>query len=75
MKSGACPKCKSDEILNDKDGGLWTHAYFANTINLGMFRTANLDNYVCGHGGYVERYVASGRDLEKIRGKLKRISR
>ncbi len=69
MKKGKCPKCGSQEIYSGAGISLKGGTYGCNTIPLGgvFGRHAPLDNYVCAECGYVESYINSAGDLEKIR--------
>ena len=67
MLDGICPKCGSSEVyagtrVSNKQG-----SYYTNTIPVSFWRTATLDNYVCGQCGYVESYIANDTDLARIR--------
>ena len=69
MLDGICPKCGSTEVhagtqVSNKQG-----SYYNNTIPVTFWRTAILDNYVCGQCGYVETYIAKDSELALIREK------
>ena len=69
MKNGTCPKCQSTDIAHIKDevgimGG-------DNNIQLGatVLSIAKVMRLVCLSCGYLEQWVESEHDLEKIRKK------
>ena len=62
-----CPKCGSGEILRVPDGA---HRYLANSICVTRAVTVEripVARYVCRGCGYVEDWVESRRDLERLR--------
>ena len=73
MKSGVCPKCRSQEILvfetsseaKEKDK-------HADMEKLGLLDKAYTTRYVCCSCGYTERYF-DGKDLEKLKKKFKKV--
>ncbi len=75
MKNGKCPKCKAKEIYSGEDRKIKKGVYGANTIPLGGFFGGQLalDNYVCVNCGYMESYLGSREDREKIRQQWKEV--
>jgi hypothetical protein len=69
MKKGICPICGGKEIYSGAQvkgkSGMHDH----NCIPVSFFRVAALDNFVCGHCGYVQSYVAKEKDLIAIKKK------
>lgn len=71
MRSGTCPKCKSQNILvfenNDKD------AKMVDCENIGILgKKIYTTRYVCVDCGYTERYFDDD-NLEKLKKKYKKI--
>lgn len=80
MRSGICPKCESNEVYAGTKVSSKLRASIGNTIPIRscfffpfsrIF--ASLDNYVCGLCGYVERYIADTKDLDKIKEEWPRV--
>ena len=74
MRSGICPKCgsadvHSGEALRKKQ----MHKRMVNSIPITLFRVAHLENYVCVNCGYLERYITSEKDLDRIEAKWPKI--
>lgn len=63
MRSGICPKCNGDDVR-------LTESFpptVANSVQLGFFRYAVLDHYICGNCGYHESYVTQEDSLQAVR--------
>lgn len=69
MKKGICPRCGGKEIFNGSAVVNKSGNHGSNAIPVTFFRIAALDNYVCGHCGYVESYIAKEKDLVAIKKK------
>ena len=69
MKKGICPRCRGKEIFNGSTVSGKSGSHGNNAIPVSLFRSAALDNYVCGQCGYVESYVAGEKDLAAIKKK------
>jgi hypothetical protein len=67
MKKGVCPKYQSKEIYGGTGVSMKSGWHNSNTIPISGFKTAALDNYVCGQCGFVESYIAKEKDLEAIK--------
>lgn len=68
MKDGICPKCESDSVYISRRE---THGVHVPVSWTEVF--TNL--YVCANCGYLEFYVESESDLEKIPQKLKKVKK
>ena len=66
MKSGICPKCKSESVYCGDKIPLKSGPFGSNTIPVSIISIAPLDNYVCTDCGYVESYVARESNLKEI---------
>ena len=71
-QSQTCPKCQSSEIVHvpgksQKAGYDAGENIRTGWANLGL---ATVDIYICGNCGYMEDWVASAEDLEKIKKKF-----
>ena len=62
MKSGVCPKCKSNEVYY-REGGITTSSV---TVAVTSWSVATTDNYVCTDCGYLESYITKPKFLQKI---------
>jgi ribosomal protein S27AE len=69
MKNGICPRCGGKEIFSGSTVSNKSGMQHSNTVPLSLFRTAALDNLVCGQCGYVESYIAKEKDLAAIKKK------
>jgi predicted nucleic-acid-binding Zn-ribbon protein len=69
MKKGICPRCGSKEIFNGSNVANKSGMHDSNAIPVSFFRSAALDNFVCGQCGYVESYIAKEKDLAAIKAK------
>lgn len=68
MKDGVCSKCKSEEVyLSSRE----THGVRVPISWMDVFT----DLYVCASCGYLEFYVESKTDLEKVPQKLKKVKK
>ena len=74
MKTGICPKCKSDEVYCGADIPLKKGPFGSNSIPIGLTSIAALDNYVCVTCGYVERYVSEADKLTEISAKWTKVA-
>lgn len=68
MKTGKCPKCKSNHIRTVKGG---THRSYALVAH---FSRVRFTDYICVDCGYCENYVDDPKDREKIKSKGSEIS-
>lgn len=66
MREGKCPKCGSDEIYAGLDVAPKSGPFASNSIPIGLFSIAALDNYVCAQCGYVESYISDPEKLKEI---------
>jgi predicted nucleic-acid-binding Zn-ribbon protein len=73
LKEGKCPKCGSDEIYAGLDVAPKSGPFASNSIPVGLFSIAALDNYVCVQCGYVESYISDPEKLEEIPRKWRKI--
>ena len=73
MREGKCPKCGSDEIYAGIDVAPKSGPFASNSIPIGLFSIAALDNYVCTQCGYLESYIADSEKLEEISRKWRKI--
>ncbi|MBC8393301.1 MAG: hypothetical protein H8E17_12140 [Deltaproteobacteria bacterium] len=73
MREGKCPKCGSDEIYAGIDVAPKSGPFASNSIPIGLFSIAALDNYVCTQCGYLESYIADSEKLEGISRKWRKI--
>ena len=69
MKNGICPRCGGKEIFDGSGVANKSGMHNSNTIPLSLFRTAALNNLVCGQCGYVESYIAKEKDLGIVKKK------
>ena len=54
LREGKCPKCGSDEIYAGLNIAPKSGPFASNSIPIGLFSIAALDNYVCAQCGYLE---------------------
>jgi len=73
LREGKCPKCGSDEIYAGLNIAPKSGPFASNSIPIGLFSIAALDNYVCAQCGYLESYIASAEKLKEIPHKWRRI--
>ena len=73
MKQGTCPKCNSQEIYAGVDVLPKSGPFGSNSIPVSIVSIAALDNYVCTHCGYLERYIADDEKLKEISKKWKSV--
>jgi len=69
MKNGTCPLCGGKEIYSGVQVKGKSGMHYSNTIPVSTFCAATLDNYVCGHCGYVQSFVAKEKHLATIKRK------
>ncbi len=67
MKSGVCPKCKSEEVYIDSLGN---HGI---VIPLGIIAGHTVHLYVCADCGYLEFYAQTGHDLSRVKEKVRKV--
>ncbi len=67
MKSGICPKCKSEEVY--VDNGI-RHGI---TVPIHAFAVHPTHLYVCADCGFLEFYAQTGHDLSKVKEKFKKV--
>lgn len=65
MRSGICSKCGQPTVYSGRD--IAVKASIGNTVPIDFKHSAPLDNYVCIHCGYVERYISDQDKLKRIR--------
>lgn len=66
-RTGICPKCGSRDLVRVPDDA---HRYLANSICITRLVTVErvpVGRYVCCGCGYVENWVETRRDLERIK--------
>jgi hypothetical protein len=68
MKSGKCPKCSSSEIYRGRGHNQ------RSAINLGMFKHARLEDYVCAACGLTESYISDRAKLDVIKKSWSRVA-
>lgn len=73
MREGKCPKCGSEEIYAGLDVAPKSGPFASNSIPIGLFSVAALDNYVCAQCGYVESYIADHEKVREISRKWRKI--
>jgi predicted nucleic-acid-binding Zn-ribbon protein len=61
MKSGQCPKCGSSEIYRGR-----AHNQ-RSVLNVAIFKSARLEDFVCTGCGYIESYVIEQAKLDDIK--------
>lgn len=66
MKSGICPKCKSEEVYVDSND----HGF---TLRIHMFSPHQTHTYVCSDCGFIELYAEKGHDLDKVKEKFRKV--
>jgi predicted nucleic-acid-binding Zn-ribbon protein len=66
MKSGVCPKCKSQNVHDGSTVPFKRGASSQYAIKISFASAATLDRYVCVDCGYVEGYVNDRPKLERI---------
>jgi len=67
-RTGICPKCGSRDLVRVPDDA---HRYLANSICITKLVTVErvpVGRYVCCDCGYVENWVETRRDLDRIKG-------
>lgn len=67
-RTGICPKCGSRDLVRVPDDA---HRYLANSICITRLVTVErvpVGRYVCCDCGYVENWVETRRDLDRIKG-------
>ncbi len=62
MITGKCPKCSSSVILKSKRGG-WPGLH---QINIKVTAVAYVECLICADCGFVETYVPSEKEREKM---------
>jgi predicted nucleic-acid-binding Zn-ribbon protein len=67
MKSGICPKCKSEEVYENTN-----HSHGINVERF-SFMIMNTILFVCAVCGYMEFYIENGQDLEKIKKEFRKV--
>jgi predicted nucleic-acid-binding Zn-ribbon protein len=62
MKRGICPKCSSSDVYRHN------HPQdYRCVIGRGYFTTgSSIHEYICASCGYVESYMSSKKDIEKV---------
>ena len=68
MKSGVCPKCGCEEIFF-----LEGQTHRSTLQHRGWGDLTNTTDYACGRCGYVEEYLRTREDLEKVRQRWQRV--
>lgn len=66
MKTGICPKCKSNAVYSGSGVILKKGPFGSNSIPISLSSIAALDNFVCTDCGYVESYVSEKEKLAEI---------
>lgn len=69
MKSGICPKCKSEEVY--LDSGV-RHGIF---VPIHTFAPHPTDLFVCADCGYLEFYAQKNFDLSKVKERFRKVKR
>lgn len=63
MKNNSvCPKCGSDKILAIGGGSVDSEE----SLPAGMLTRVPVAIYVCGRCGFIEHWIANGRDLKSL---------
>ena len=74
MKSGICPKCKSKNVVEVIERGVYPDgSYYTKVIKSGGFipKLAVPDRYICCDCGYTEEFFRQ-EDLREIKEKYER---
>lgn len=66
-KNGVCPKCGSHEIVRIPDNGRYSSGNNIYTTKATLTGKIPVIRYVCCECGYVENWIDSRSDLEKIK--------
>ena len=67
MKTGVCPKCKSDEIFVWKaSNGSFQYFNYLPIRNWWGMGHLRIDTYVCANCGYIEQYLPDKESARKI---------
>lgn len=66
MKTGICPKCKSESVYCGDKIPLKSGPFGSNSIPVNILSIAPLDNYVCSECGYMESYISGADKLKEI---------
>ena len=74
MKNGFCPKCKSTNVHEGSNVHWKKGAQSQYALKITAASSVALDYYACTDCGYVESYVGSSSDLERISKKWPRVS-
>jgi len=67
MKSGKCPKCGSSEIYRGRGHNQ------RSAINVGMFKYARVEDFVCVACGLTESYITDRAKLDAIKNSWARV--
>ena len=65
--SNTCPKCKSRTVVRIQDNGRYANGNNIYTTTRTLFGRIPVIRYVCCSCGYVEEWVETPEELEKIR--------
>jgi len=68
MKSGTCPKCKSEEVYCDDGAKHWRPQ-----IVVGVATSLQTHLYICRTCGYCEWYAVTGHDLSRVKEKYRKV--
>ena len=70
MKSGVCPKCRSAEVFL-----LEGETHRSTLKHSGWGDLTSTTDYACANCGYVEEYLRSSADRDKVRQEWQRVDR
>ena len=70
MRSGTCPKCGTEDVYF-----LEGQTHRSTLEHRGWADLTNTTDYVCGNCGYVEEYLRTSEDMEKVRQRWQRVDR
>ena len=73
MKKGVCPKCAATDVFCGPVDWSSSAGFTADTLALGFMARVDLLTYVCTACGYVEQYIKSPADLERVAQKFARV--
>jgi ribosomal protein S27AE len=65
-KTGKCPKCGAEDAVCIPKDYCW-HVGGSIRVDLGPFSYVNITRYMCGNCGYMEEWIDSSEDVQKIK--------
>jgi hypothetical protein len=67
--TGKCPKCGSEEIVRIPNDFCWRIGGVVR-VDVSLFCSVNIARYMCGNCGYMEEWIDSSEDIQKIKRKF-----